>query len=281
MPKKDLEMQNELLRIREEEIKAALEAYKQKVKEDRSIIEAAEQDRIAKEGIVGLDQKGNPIDLWNPVREKIDSALASERFGYQDWQAAMTATFDLMVNLSKALTHTRKESITGPLGQALINGVQLTDPFFIETVPKFLGIPSLGPVIPLPGLADAYDPLMEKIKSKFTGNSEVDLPVLEHSVEFSEKNELNIKPLIRSDNVDLAPGNKLDQLFEKGVVAWLDKIGYTRKPGTKNEFIDKIDGTDLTKDLFENKKEDPNQGLNAFLTDRFNLSFSPKGLGKS
>lgn len=280
MPKKDLEMQNELLRIREEEIKAALEAYKLKAKEDRAIAVAAEQDRIAKEGIIGVDQKGNPIDIWNPVREKIESALASERLGYQDWQAAMTSTFDLMVNLSKALTHTRKELITGPLGIALVNGVQLTDPFFIETVPKFLGIPSPGPVIPLPGLADAYDPLMEKIKSTFIGNPEVDLPVLEHSVQFNEKNELDIKPLIRSDNVDLAPGNKLDQLFEKGVVAWLDKIGYTRKPGTKNEFIDKIDGTALTKDLFENKKEDPNQGLHAFLTDRFVLSFSSKGLGK-
>ncbi len=282
MPNKDLEMQKELKRIRQEELKNELKAYKLKISEDRHYAMEDDKAKLENEGVLQRDEKtGKPIKtLWTQVEEQVDSVLSVKRAAYNDWQNAMTEVLAVMCDLSKAMIQTRKEWITGPLSQALVYGVQITDPLFTQTIPKFFGLPAQK-AIPIPGSLDIYDLISGFVKDKFekfTGKPDVDLPSLEHSVGFNDKNELTVEPLLRSDKV-ISAENKLDALFKKGVVDWLDQIGYAPKPGTNNEFMDKNDGTPLTKEMFETKKNDVNQGLNAYLSDRFDLNFVPRPTG--
>lgn len=120
---------------------------------------------------------------------------------------------------------------------------------------------------------------------------EVKLPDLQHNIKFNDKNVLDIDfdSLRRSDgklfddayfeDKNMPPGahqNILRSALKNGVHVWLEQLGYeAKKDGT---FVSKKDKTTiLTQTQFETLRRDPTNGLDAFLSGRFemNIEYAP------
>ncbi|HGH3313146.1 TPA: hydrolase, partial [Legionella pneumophila] len=93
---------------------------------------------------------------------------------------------------------------------------------------------------------------------------EIDLPILQHEVSYTDDNKLKIEPLTRSDKGE--EKGKLDQLFEGMVHMWLKNNDYTPDPNNPGQFVNSH-GETLDKATFDKLKKDDQHGLNHFLTE--------------
>lgn len=234
------DMQDKLKQIRKEEYEKELIEKQNKIKEEREIAQQLATEKLQKGRISRTNEKGDPVSHWDEVEAGAKAALNPEQTAYQDWRAAMTGLLAMYGHLFDAMVQTRKETLDATIQSAA------------ETAFYW-----------------AYD----NIKASLTTQPELALPVLEHLVEYNEANQLVIHPLERDDGVSL--NGELDEMLKEGVVEWLRQVGCTPTDATQNQFQDE-NGHLLDKAEFERLKEDPNTGLNAFLSDHFDLSFKSR-----
>lgn len=245
---KDLKLQNELKQLRKYEQDKEIALMKEKIKADREAALQIEAEQLAKGSIRGKDKSGNDITLWDEAMMKADEALKAEQMSYQDWRAAMTNLLSMFSSLSEALIQTRKENIDATISNTLSTLVIL--------------------------------PIYDQIKDALSKSPEFALPALEYLVEYNDANELVIHPLERSDQgtlekeLDANFKKTFNDTFQKGVALWLNDLGFTPTADGK-QFKDNADNV-LDKATFETLKNDPQKGLNAFLSDRFELDFQER-----
>ena len=125
-------------------------------------------------------------------------------------------------------------------------------------------------------LGAAKDAILTSLEKK-TPPKQVKLPDLEHFVEFTDQDKLNIasmgKNMRRSDGEEITADQEAEfqKVMEKGVTLWLDKCGYLPVAGKNDEFVSKTDGSHLTQAQFEALRDDPDHGLNVFLSGAFDM----------
>lgn len=232
MSKSTEEIKKELQRIREEEEFQFISAKKQRIMEERALQAARDQDELVKGRTHKDPQSGQEVAHWDDAMRKAEAAVNSEVMSYNDWRAAMMGLLTMYGAMNKGLHQSIGETVHSPLATLIKQGI--------------------------------IYPLGDKIKDKLTGNPEIDLPMLQHEVSFSNDNKLVINPLTRSDKG--AEKGQLDKLFEKGIRLWLENAGYTPDPADNAKFIDE-NGVQLDKAAFDALKSDPVQGLEHFLKE--------------
>lgn len=256
-PKIDLTMKNEITRLKQNE---AENKYKQELKDFREAQQlsdyAFEQKQnhyyrdLVNKGKVPLDEKGNRMgSKWDKLRLAMGGQSQQDYVSYNTFNSSMMALLIAYKEyLLEAVMQERDESVMKWILlpahkglRALFNKFTLTDP----------------------------------------SKPEVVLPLLVHNVDMNEDNELKIAPLVSEDGSSsgLDEENKefndsIQDCFTKGVEAWLKEgHGYTRIDGTQK--FKNADGTELTKEEFEKLKNHEENGLDAYLSGKFDLSFKP------
>lgn len=186
------------------------------------------RDELRSKGKTPSDKEGNLVTFWQSAMRKAEEAIGADVMSYNDWRAAMMSVVTMSYALSKAIHHSIKTEAFFPLRSGLIK-------------------------------------LKNVVLDRLTGDPEVDLPVLQHFVQLTDEGKLKIE-LTRSDNRN--EKGVLDELFEKGIVMWLKDLGYlpNREDGKEGTFID-ANNVPLNKAKFEQLKNDPDHGLNHFLTE--------------
>lgn len=101
---------------------------------------------------------------------------------------------------------------------------------------------------------------------------EQELPALFHKVNCNDKNELEFKNLALETSTGTKLDNTLDELFRKGVEHWLSECGYKSCGTNSSQFYNIQDNSILTKEKFNELKDDSNKGLDAFLSGHFDMS---------
>jgi hypothetical protein len=236
---KDLEMYNKLQDIRKKEMNDETTLYRQKVENERARARGVEFQELRNKGRSKDERSGRDISLWDDVMSKAQNAINAEVMSYNDWRAAMMGLLTMFGAFTKAASHTINENILFPAKQLIVDK----------------GI--LG--------------LKDKLEDAFIGNVQVDLPMLKHYVNLNDDGTLNIE-LSRSDTQAKIP--ELDELFKKGIVLWLETNDFTPDPANPDKFVD-LAGVSLDKITFDRLKEDPDTGLEHFLTDYSELKFKP------
>ncbi|CEG57020.1 hypothetical protein [Legionella fallonii] len=244
---KDTEMQNKLKEIREKEELNAVEVYKQKLAQDRASARAAELDELRRSLVIRHDDKGNPITAWDDWIGHVEKATSEAAAAYNsEWKISMLNLLNTLGMMVQAVDGKLEENLRMPLKQAVIDGL-----------------------------------ILGKIKDSFIKPpSEISLPSLEHNVTFTDDNKLKIAPLMRSDLVDnkdllTKERQQLEDAFEKGVVKWLKDNGYKPHPTEEKQFVHETTGKLLDKAAFVALKNDPDNGLQNFLSETTDLSFTP------
>lgn len=109
---------------------------------------------------------------------------------------------------------------------------------------------------------------------------EVKLPNLLHYVEFTDNDELNIatigKNMRRSDGKPFTAVQEqaFADTMNRGMELWLEANGYKRSIANQakpNGFVSTTDGKALTKAGFEALRDDPQKGLNQFLSGTYGM----------
>ncbi|KTC65117.1 Uncharacterised protein (plasmid) [Legionella adelaidensis] len=149
----------------------------------------------------------------------------------------------------------------------------------------------IGPEAVLGGLVDlvvqpvkglllkvGYD-IKDRITDKFGKVPEdVPIPSLKGTMEFTDDNKLDLHALDRS--LQTSDGKALDvkdkETFVAGIVAWLNQMGFKPEADTTgkktNRFVHKDTNEVLTKERFAALRDDPHDGMMAFLTGRFDMT---------
>lgn len=273
MAKTEQEMREELLRIRKEEENKKIEAERQALIADREMAQAEAYDDLIK-GRTYTDPQGREVVLWDEAWRLADAAHNSEVRAYDDWRAAMLGLLTMYSMLNKALSQEFAEMRSNIL-DVVMTGTTLGDiPVFGDALKL---IPTYGPAlaaIPTPGLLTTGDAIINFVKDKLGADPEIALPALMHNVNFSDDGDLVIDKLIRSDNIantapaptpENAPKAKsIDDYFSEAVHEWLAEEGYNPSAANSSKFVNSS-GAALTKEAFNQLKDDPDHGLSHFL----------------
>lgn len=186
---------------------------------------------------------------WETLRKMTSEAKEPQK-GYDNWLASMSSVLAICRQLQLAL------SLDNPL-RSLVRTVYQT-------------------IAPYGGMA--WDKFSDTINNALSDDPAVTLPNLMHFVEYTPQNTLKVESLTdnltRSDGKPFTQEQKqiLDQSFPAGVKLWLDQNDYTPDPAVPGHYVHKVSGTELTKDKFEELRDDPHVGLNTFLSGSFQLN---------
>lgn len=252
------------------EKRAANKVYKERMREIADA-ERADADRLA--AISHTEQQtGKIVTLWEKAAGKADEALHSDVRAYDDWRAAMLGMLSMFGALHAAL-HQSANSVSRLLVEKFCDTV-VVDWLWDGAIKR----------------------TWNRIKPTF-GFAEEDLVALQHNVSFSDEHDkLVFKPLLRLDNdkpfIDkdpasgqVLPESKLDELFRAGITDWLKRHNYTPDPVKQEDFkgvngypLTFRDGAGkpLTKDAFNRLKEDPDNGLQHYLTGFTEAKLTPR-----
>ncbi len=182
---------------------------------------------------------------WDTFDKHIKERIATGQQGYDTWVAAMSSIVILCRIFINAL------DASDPLGSIFGWGAGKASDIYHS-------------------LADGANVTEEEIKKN--------LPDLQHYVEFTDDDKLNIaslsKNMRRSDGRDFPP--EVKEVFQVGMQTgmelWLGQHGYHLQANTRDVFVDEH-GTQLTKALFEELRNEPHYGLDEFLSGRFDMNF--------
>ncbi|MDR3502547.1 MAG: hypothetical protein P4L79_08185 [Legionella sp.] len=219
--------------LAEDNAKKAFLAAKKQADELRSAAIADEIDKIKKDAVERYDKKGNPITKQAIFEDKLKSVMGSEQSSIHDWKSSMMALISVLAAFVAAVNQEVNEKTAPylvPLKHALKNGV-----------------------------IDMKDTLLDKLR----GDPRVDLPTLVHDVKIGDDNKLAVN--LRADEQQLNEQEKLPQGLRTLVALWLNERGYEIDPNNEEGFRSKEGHEPLTAEVFNELKNDPDNGLNEFL----------------
>ena len=223
--------------------------YKRELQETQSaqIVQTKQRERVSKRNARHEKWEAEGDEKWKKFEDHYITTMERGQQGYDTWISAMFSIITgcyLMVQAGDAYNPAIR------LLERAVNPV--VD--FLGT--QFFDIPELRPI---------------------------ELPDLMYRVGFTDDNKLDIpsltKNILRSDGVKFREDELqiLQESMCEGLKAWLKTHGYEPKPGTDNEFEDPQAHTQLTKQKFEELRQDPNNGLDQFFTSRFNMIVEHQG----
>jgi len=104
--------------------------------------------------------------------------------------------------------------------------------------------------------------------------SKVTLPSLQHNVECSPEGKITVKPVTDNLPIELPDDKKeiINTAFEQGIEAWLKELGYEPVSGQEGKYKEIGSDTLLTQAKFTALKNDPDTGLDSFLSGRFKMT---------
>lgn len=185
--------------------------------------------------------------LWGELEKKSKETVESALKGYETWTSSIYAMLELCYKLREAL------SADNPL-KSVVNAI----------IDKILPIVST---------------LKNTVVDKFSPDPKVTLPTLEQHVKFTEEDTLEIGSLpTRSDGKPFtaeqqAVLNNVDTGIKMGLNTWLGSNGYIVNPAKENGYINEITDEPLTKETFEALRDDPDRGLNKYLSGKYQVTF--------
>lgn len=234
------QMRDTLVQLRKDEEFKKLQEARALKEENRKRKQAIAADDLEKEGEIYNPHTGRNENIWDLLNNAIDKALNSEdMMSYQDFRSAIISLMHLYGLLGKALQH---------------DGAKVVQAFMDKLENE--------------GLFPAINWLEDQVRQE----QEIDLPVLTHSVAFSDSDELQIDPLIRSDHGE---ATALDSVFEIGINLWLKENGYVPDAANPKKYVHELDGSPLDKATFDMLKLDDDRGLDTFLRDNTDVPFNP------
>jgi len=236
----DTKVQQTLEKIRKEEEITATNEFKIKLAQEREIARSIQREAFEKNSLT-TDDRGNKITLWEAAIHKAMTVINQDQAAYNDWRNAMSSLLNMFGKLNEAVYYSVNKHATQPVSNFIVDKL-------------ILG-----------GIKDSF----------IQPPTEITLPSLEHNVQFTDDNRLNIEPLVRSDHPSTAKAAQdLQEAFTLGIECWLKDNGYTQVPGDDMKFVNSR-GQPLDKDTFYQLKDDPYHGLAVFLTgDEPNLTFT-------
>lgn len=229
---------------------------KQDAKEMQSILTSKQARKDLREAKDDVAKEKTNTAIENQLK---DIANLEGSKGYDSFLSGMLSI----------VSHCHFIAEANPLGR-LIGGVAGAGASGIEWALKKVGIDediSFGAV---------KDAILTSLEKK-TPLKPVTLPDLQHFVEFTDQNKLNIasmgKNMRRLDGEEITADQETEfqGVMEKGVKLWLDKCGYQPVAGKYDEFVYKTDGSQLTQAQFEALRDDADHGLNVFLSGAFDM----------
>lgn len=241
MSKSSKEMKEELERIRKIEIENDIVKKRQELEDSRNRSRAEADDQLKKDKYIKDPRTGQTITLWENAVQKAEEVLNADLNSYMDARAAIMSLLKMYSELVKANFQTMRE-LRAAVGNKVMDWIFL--------------------------------PLKDTISSKLTGNPEIDLPMLQHQVSFTDDNKLKIEPLTRSDKG--TEKGRIDEIFEGMIHMWLKDNDYTPDPQDPAKFVNS-NGATLDKATFDRLKDDPDHGLDHFLTEyNPDLQYKPR-----
>jgi hypothetical protein len=225
-------------RLAEDNVRKAFLAAKAQADALRKADMADAIDMIRKQAIERYDEKGRAITKQDIFLDKLKSVMGSEQSSIHDWKSSMMS---LMSVLSAFVAATNQD----------VN--ELTAPYIVPLTHALKN-----------GIIDMKDTLLDKLR----GDPRVDLPTLVHDVKIGPDNRLAVK---------LHAGGEAMPLKDRGALVeqWLNERGLERDPNSMSGFITK-EGQPVSQELVNKLKNDPNNGLDAFL-NRASVTL-PQGL---
>ncbi|AMP89799.2 hydrolase [Legionella pneumophila] len=231
MPKPPNKMKEELEQIRKTEIENAMAKEREELLAKRSRERAEAEDNLKKGRYIKDPRTGQTTTLWENAIQKADEVLNADLNAYMDARAAIMSLLKMYYEMVKANAQTMKELRAG-IGNKIMDW--------------------------------GIFPIKDYIGKKLTGDPEIDLPMLQHEVSYTDDKKLKIEPLTRSDKGE--EKGKLDQIFEGMIHMWLKNNDYTPDPSNPGQFVNSH-GETLDKPTFDKLKKDDQHGLNHFLTE--------------
>jgi hypothetical protein len=236
MPVKNTEMQDELKQIVIDENKKRSEEYRKKLETER-------QEQLQR-------------DL---AQIKLDSMVSDSSTGHQKvdpWEIANKKASDAMNSEVMSYNDWRAAIMsTISLCSAICDALVMERKTLMTQASYFI--------------RDQIDRfLVDKDPEK------INLPALQYLVSYSADDKLEIEPILRLDNGKEL--GDLDQLFRKGVVAWLDERGYQPDAADANVFRHKVTNEQLSKTDFDRIKDDPVIGFGHYLEESSDLTFTKR-----
>lgn len=186
----------------------------------------------------GSDGKERSEYDWAVALRKAKEACSAETSAYNsEWRIAMLGLVALLCELNKAVDNSTKE---------LMKSTMLSLQYKI-----------------LPAIWDQISP--------HKNNYDIVLPKLLHEVKLDDKNVLKVNLTVKNGS---SP-NELDTHFKLIVIEWLENRGYIPHPdpAKNDQFVNAETGETLTKEIFEDLKKHPVNGLEQFLTKVSDLEF--------
>jgi len=242
----------ELEKVKKQNMEIEAESNRQKERQQRLSDKSSLEKVRAKLKIID-PRSGKEIDRWTKVINDAEEALDPKQTTYNDWRSAMTSLLAMYSELNEAISLSRQE--------------------FVLLIPT--PIPGMTEISLANSLQEVTTvPLSGYIKKLFQGKEKIELPDLQHNVQF-ENNKLKIDPLVPSDK-NIKGLDTLDDLFKEGVRRWLDEQDYEPHPKDKDKFIHKHTRAELTDNGFKALQDDENTSLASFLERETGLRMMSK-----
>lgn len=252
---KNTEVQESLEKLRRLEEENTVLEYKKKLANERQAARAAELDELNNSLVTERDDKGNPKrTAWGDWMHKVEESTSQAAAAYNsEWKISMMNLLTTLGMMTQAIDGELEKNLRIPIKSLVVDSILLGT------------------------IKDAF------IKAP----AEITLPSLQHHVNFTDDNKLKIDPIVRSDRVEHKGGNTPEEqqlaqatqdvqdAFDKVVVKWLQDSGYKPHPTEKGQFVNEVTGKTLDKAGFEALKDDPVTGLQNFLSETTDLSFTP------
>ena len=259
------------MRSKEEEFKDSIAELKQQ-------IEIAESNRVANAKQMASQEKALKRAAEGEEEDaKIDIAVEALM---KDAAEAKQAGYDTFISAMMHIVNSCRLLMEAKFLNSFVKGVLGTAHSVVKAgVDKMVGGDS--------GMDLSPGAMMDGLTTYLSAETRpATLPDMYHFVEFTDNDKLNIASLsnnmCRSDGEKFTPEEEsvMKKCLKRGVEAWLENRGYELQAGSQDVFVPTaahlaahggVAGTPLTKAEFEALRDDPNYGLEQYLSGKFDV----------
>ncbi|WP_058535010.1 hypothetical protein [Legionella saoudiensis] len=221
-------MNEDARRLAQDNAKKASLVARRHLEELRQAAIAEEIEALKKKAVVGTDKEGRQITKQSVFEDKLKQVMSSEQSSIHDWKSSMMALISVLSAFVEAVNQDINEK-TAPVIVSLKHALKN-------------------------GIIDMKDTLLDKLR----GDPRINLPTLAHHVSIGADNKLAVK--LRAGEEEMHSQDRAAL-----VARWLDERGLERDPDHMDGFRTKNGHMPISADAFNKLKDDPQNGLDAFL----------------